>query len=132
MERGRKKMLEAVSSIKSKAVEAPQNGQALSGAKIDRNQEIIEIKKAETSRKVREVKQTEQAKIERIAQAMDSYIQSVQKDLKIGIHQATGNIMVKVVSEKDGKVLREVPPEELLDLAAKMEEMVGVLVNENA
>ena len=40
--------------------------------------------------------------------------------------------MVKVISEEDGKVIREIPPKELLDLAAKMEEMTGALLNENA
>ena len=88
--------------------------------------------KIETIKKAREVQRTEQAKLELIAKAMDSYVQSAQKNLKIGIHQATGNIMVKVISQTDGKVIREIPPEELLDLAAKMEAMIGVLVNENA
>jgi uncharacterized FlaG/YvyC family protein len=40
--------------------------------------------------------------------------------------------MVKVISEKDGKVIREVPPEKFLDLAAKIEEFVGSLFNEIA
>ena len=56
----------------------------------------------------------------------------LQKDLKISIHNRTGKVMVKVVSEKDGKIIREIPPEELLNLAAKFEEMTGVLFNDSA
>ena len=73
-----------------------------------------------------------QARTERIAQAMDNYVQSIKRDLKIQVHNPTGDIMVKVISKKDGKIIREIPSEELLDLAAKMEEMIGVLYNENA
>jgi flagellar protein FlaG len=70
-------------------------------------------------------------KIERVAQAMENYIESVQRDLKIQVHKGTGDIMVSVISKEDGKIIREIPPEELLNLAARMEEMTGVLINEN-
>ena len=73
-----------------------------------------------------------QAKIERIAEFMDNYVRSIQRDLKISVHEGTGDIIVKVISAEDGRVIREIPPKELLDLAAKMEEMTGGLFNENA
>jgi flagellar protein FlaG len=125
-------MLEPVNTVKAKMVEAPQNVLAINEAKIDLNRETIEKKKTETTKKAGNIQQTKQAKIERIAQAMDSYVQSIQRDLKIGVHQATGKIIVKVISETDGKIIREIPAEELLDLAAKVEEMMGLLVNEKA
>lgn len=73
----------------------------------------------------------EKQKIERIAEAMDNYMDSVARDLSIRVHEKTGTIVVKVISKADGKVIREIPPEEMLNLAAKMEEMVGALFNEN-
>ena len=73
-----------------------------------------------------------QAKIERIAEFMDNYVRSIQRDLKISVHEGTGDIIVKVISAEDGRVIREIAPKELLDLAAKMEEMTGGLFNENA
>ena len=76
--------------------------------------------------------ETTDAKIEHIAQAMDSYVQSIQRKLQINVHQGTGELIVKVISKEDGKVIREIPSEELLDLASKMEEMMGVLFNESA
>jgi uncharacterized FlaG/YvyC family protein len=39
--------------------------------------------------------------------------------------------MVKVISEKDRKVIREIPPEEILDCAAKMEQIEGMLFDKN-
>ena len=64
-------------------------------------------------------------RINRIAEAMDSYVRSIQSDLKIRVNEKTGDIIVKVISRNTGKVIREIPPEELLDLAAHMEELAG-------
>jgi flagellar protein FlaG len=71
-------------------------------------------------------------KIDRIARALDNYVRSVQTDLSIKVHRGTGRIMVQVISKTDGKVIREIPPEGLLDLATKMEEMAGVIFDKNA
>ncbi|HDR14137.1 MAG TPA: flagellar biosynthesis protein FlaG, partial [Desulfobacteraceae bacterium] len=38
---------------------------------------------------------------------------------------------VRVLSRESGEVIREIPPEEMLNLAAKMEEMTGALFNKN-
>ncbi len=99
------------------------------GQERDVNLEKSHLEKKRESVKVEE---SNRAKIERIAEAMDNYVQSIQRELKIQVHNGTGDIMVKVISEEDGKVIREIPPRELLDLAAKMEEMTGLLFNENA
>jgi len=71
-------------------------------------------------------------RIERIADAMDSYVKSIQRDLDIRVDKDTGKFIVKVLSRETGKVIREIPPEEILELASRMEEMAGVLVNKSA
>ncbi|MBA4323357.1 MAG: hypothetical protein C0408_11125, partial [Odoribacter sp.] len=38
-------------------------------------------------------------------------------DLNFSVHEASGKIMVTVVDENTGKVIREIPSRELLDLA---------------
>ena len=50
--------------------------------------------------------------------------------LKFSVHELTGRTVVKVVNKDTQKVIREVPPEKILDLAAKLEEMIGILFNE--
>ena len=70
-------------------------------------------------------------KIEHVAETMDSYVKSIHRNLNISVHDDTGNIIVKVTGE-DGKIIREIPPEELIDLATKMKEMIGALVNKKA
>lgn len=66
-------------------------------------------------------------RIERMVEAMDNYVKSIQRDLEIQVNQDTGDIVIKVLSRESGKIIREIPPENLLKLASKMEEMAGVL-----
>ncbi len=47
--------------------------------------------------------------------------------LEFSIHEETGRTVIKVIDQQTGKVIKQLPPEELLDLAAKLEEMSGVL-----
>ncbi len=51
-------------------------------------------------------------------------------DLEFSVHEASGEIMVTVMDGFTGEVIREVPPSEILDLAAKLEEMVGLMFDQ--
>ena len=70
--------------------------------------------------------------VDRTVQVLEAYIDSHERSLDISVHKATGTIMIKVISEKDGKVIREIPPEELLNCAAKMEQFEGIIFDKNA
>ena len=87
---------------------------------------------AEAQNVVHDVHRNTQEKIQKIAEAMDSYVSSIQRELQIQVHQETGDIVVKVISKEDGKTIREIPPEEILNLAARMEELSGILFDRNA
>jgi flagellar protein FlaG len=95
--------------------------------KGDNQKEIEPIANLKESHK--RVRESSEATVKRTAEALEDYAKSMKRDLKIQVHGPTGNIIVKVISEKDGRVIREIPPEEWLNLAAKMEDMAGVLLN---
>ena len=86
---------------------------------------VSEIKKGSD-----EVKKATEEKIQRVSELMNDYIQSLQKNITIQVNNETGDIMVKVISEEDGKVIREIPSEEMLALAAKMEEISGAFFDQ--
>ena len=120
--------IQAVKGLESTAnsqllVETPKRGETAT-------KESLQPTKAQNV--AQKVHKTTQEKIQKIAEAMDSYVSSIQRELQIQVHGKTGNIMVKVISKEDGKTIREIPPEELLNLAARMEELSGVLFNRNA
>ena len=51
-------------------------------------------------------------------------------DLQFSLHKASGQMMVTVIDESTGKVVREIPSREILELAAKMDEMVGMIFDQ--
>lgn len=50
--------------------------------------------------------------------------------VEFSIHEKTRQIMVKIY--KNDEVIREIPPEKILDMVAKMMELAGILVDEKA
>lgn len=52
------------------------------------------------------------------------------RKIDFSVHDDTKRLLVKVVDSETGDVLREIPPEEMLDLVAKMQKTLGLLVDE--
>ena len=57
-------------------------------------------------------------------------LEAVDIQAKFSIHEGTGEIVVKLEDINTGEVIREIPPEKLLDLVAKMQEMARGLGGE--
>lgn len=51
-------------------------------------------------------------------------------DLHFSIHEATGRTLVRVINSDTGEMVREIPPEQILNLAAKLNEMMGILYDQ--
>jgi flagellar protein FlaG len=50
-------------------------------------------------------------------------------DLQFSVHEASGQVMIVVSEESTGKLIREIPSREVLNLAAKFDEMVGLIMD---
>jgi flagellar protein FlaG len=50
-------------------------------------------------------------------------------DLQFSVHEASGQVKVVVREESTGKLIREIPTEEVLNLAARFNEMVGLIMD---
>jgi len=73
-------------------------------------------------------KPVELSQIAEIALDLQNKMQVLHNvDLNFSVHEASGKIMVTVVNEDTGKVIREIPSRELLELAAKLEEAIGLI-----
>lgn len=51
-------------------------------------------------------------------------------NLQFAVQGESGQVMVIVSDETTGEVIREIPPHEVLDLASRLEEMIGLLFDE--
>jgi len=50
--------------------------------------------------------------------------------LSYQVDKETNRIIVKVIDTETDKVIKEIPPEQIVELAAKIREMIGLLVDE--
>jgi len=50
--------------------------------------------------------------------------------LSFRVDEETNRIVVKVIDTETDKVIKEIPPEQIVELAAKIREMIGLLVDE--
>lgn len=57
-------------------------------------------------------------------------ISGANRKFEFSIHEKTKEVMVKVIDTDTNQVIREIPPEKILDLVAKMWEMAGLVVDE--
>lgn len=69
-----------------------------------------------------------QQSIEKINKTMDTY----STELHFEMHEKSGEYMVKVINSKDRSVIREIPPERVLNMVAYFKEMLGILVDKFA
>ncbi|MBW1614648.1 MAG: flagellar protein FlaG [Deltaproteobacteria bacterium] len=67
---------------------------------------------------------------EKIANVQKNLMMIHDVDLQFAVHKPTGKIMVTVTDGFTGEVIREVPPSEILDLAAKIDEMIGLIFDQ--
>lgn len=57
-------------------------------------------------------------------------IEGTTCSFEFSIHEQTKQIMVKVIDKDTKDVIREFPPEKILDMVAKMWEVAGIIVDE--
>jgi flagellar protein FlaG len=64
--------------------------------------------------------------IEKANKAMEG----MQRRFEYSIHEKTGDVVVKVINSETNEVVREIPNEKFLDLIAKLQELVGLNIDE--
>ncbi|MEW6624314.1 MAG: flagellar protein FlaG [Bacillota bacterium] len=67
--------------------------------------------------------------IKAIEEANKSYY-GIYTRFEFSIHDDTKEIMVKVIDQETNEVIREIPPEKILDMVATMWELAGLIVDE--
>jgi flagellar protein FlaG len=77
----------------------------------------------------REMPISDKVVIEAIEKA-NRAISGANRRFEFSIHEKTKEIMVKVINSDTNEVVREIPPEKILDMVATMWEMAGILVDE--
>ncbi len=74
---------------------------------------------------------TSQYASEQIKKAIDQISQNMDNSIvQFGIHEDTNRVTIKIIDKDTKKVIRELPPERILDMIAKAMELAGLMVDE--
>lgn len=68
--------------------------------------------------------------ISEAVEKMNKVFEGSSRRFEYSVHEKTHGIMVKVIDEVTGEVIREIPPKKILDMVANMMEMAGLIVDE--
>jgi flagellar protein FlaG len=61
---------------------------------------------------------------------MNRLLEGTNRRFEYSVHDKINGIMVKVIDEDTGEIIREIPPKRILDMVANMLELAGLLVDE--
>ena len=71
----------------------------------------------------------EREKFKQFAQGLETFMGNLGVRLKFHIHEDTGELQAEVLDAGGKKVIRKVPPDEILNLAASLKEISGLFMN---
>ncbi|QKM64289.1 hypothetical protein DCO17_02990 [Polynucleobacter tropicus] len=119
----------ATSSVKTlEQLSAPSIKQAPTDAEVIAKVLSTEFKPSN----VNQASQPTQEVIAKTAKQMESFVQSMGRELNFSVDKASGYSVVRVVNPQTGEVIRQLPSEELLKIAEMFEQTNSALVNQKA
>ncbi len=66
-----------------------------------------------------------------MVEALKDLTETLKTTLNFSVDDRTNNIIVKIVDKDTDKVIRQIPPEDLLTLQEKMQDLTGFLLSDN-
>ncbi len=67
-----------------------------------------------------------------LVEKLRSQMQNIQRDLSFSVDDSTGDVVVRVVDGETGKIVRQIPSEEILRLTERLDEMRSLLFEAKA
>lgn len=68
--------------------------------------------------------------VEKAVELINKTMESYSTELQFTLHKASGEYIVKIINSKDQSVVREIPPERVLDMVAHFKKVLGLIVDE--
>lgn len=79
-----------------------------------------------------DVLKSSREELQKAVASVESFTQSIRRDLKFSMDDESGKVVVKVTDSKTGEVIRQMPSEEALKLAQRLEEARSLLFKAEA
>ncbi|MEN3184051.1 MAG: flagellar protein FlaG [Atribacterota bacterium] len=66
----------------------------------------------------------------KVVERMNTIMEALSIEARFSIHEPTHTVIVTLVNRDTGEIIRQIPPEKLLDMVARFRELVGLFVDE--
>ena len=98
--------------------------------KNEKVEKVEKVEKKEAPKTQEEIERQNQ-KVREIAEKLNKELESLDTSIEFKIHESSGiglnKISIKVIEKDSEKVVAEIPSEEAIEMAEKMEEITGIL-----
>ena len=74
----------------------------------------------------------EEKKLKDAADKANEFVKSINQELQFSVDKDTGQTVVKVMDKQSGDVIRQIPSEEMLELAKAMDTIQGLIIRKQA
>ena len=91
-------------------------------------QQDVLVKRADS---VEEKPEPNAQAIRRAAERLNEAIKMFNRDVNVSVHER-GRMVVRVTDPTTGEVVREIPPEKILEVEENLDQIVGLFVNDTA
>ena len=78
---------------------------------------------------VKERAEVDRSALQKAVETVNTTISSHQRHLSVRRHEATGRMIVKVFDSETQEMIREIPPESVLNAHANILELAGIFVD---
>jgi flagellar protein FlaG len=85
-----------------------------------------------TGRQASAAPPVEVPKMESVTRQIDSFLRSINRSLQFRVDEATGRMVVSLYDAETGEVIRQLPGEDALRIAQRIQESLGAMLDEQA
>ena len=70
--------------------------------------------------------------VRRMSRLLDKIVESLNWNIKVRIDESSDRIVTQIVDPEKNAVIKQIPPQELLEIMSRLKEFVGVLLDREA
>lgn len=70
--------------------------------------------------------------VEKTVESLQAVARALNTRLSFEVDENTGKNIIRVIDSESGEVIRQIPPQEMLDIVSKLKSVIGVLFDREA
>jgi flagellar protein FlaG len=126
-------------SLQPSARELPSSsaaGQAQKGQPVDGAQHVIGTKGAAAAMqkpqgRAEEEKKSDDEALSDTVSDLNELVQNMRRELQFSLEKESGELVVKVIDTETDEVVRQIPPEEVIELRRRLSDAAGAIFRES-